>query len=64
MSLQIVVGGMADRPWVVEDQLRVRRVLSLTVTVDHNVVDEGPAARFGAELRRPLETAAVLANPG
>lgn len=45
--------------------MEVRYVLDLTVTIDHNVVDGAPAARFGAELRRLIETAAALqpANP-
>jgi pyruvate/2-oxoglutarate dehydrogenase complex dihydrolipoamide acyltransferase (E2) component len=60
MSLQIVVGGITRRPRAIEDQVVVRDVLDLTVTVDHNVVDGGPAARFGADLRRQIESAAVL----
>lgn len=35
-------------------------MLDLTVAVDHNVVDGAPAARFAAELRNLIETAAVL----
>jgi pyruvate/2-oxoglutarate dehydrogenase complex dihydrolipoamide acyltransferase (E2) component len=30
------------------------------VTIDHNIVDGAPAARFGAELRELIESAAVL----
>jgi pyruvate/2-oxoglutarate dehydrogenase complex dihydrolipoamide acyltransferase (E2) component len=60
MSLQIVVGGISDRPRVVRGAVEVRHVLDLTVTIDHDVVDGGPAARFGAELRRLIEDATVL----
>ncbi len=60
MSLQVVVGGMARRPRIVDGQVEARDVLDLTVTVDHNVVDGAPAARFGAELRRLVEDACVL----
>jgi pyruvate/2-oxoglutarate dehydrogenase complex dihydrolipoamide acyltransferase (E2) component len=60
MSLQLVVGGIAERPRVVDDRIDVRKVLDLTVTIDHNVVDGGPAARFGAELRHQIESAQVL----
>ena len=45
-----------DRPRVVDGQVEARSVLDLTVTIDHNVVDGAPAARFGAELRRHLES--------
>jgi pyruvate/2-oxoglutarate dehydrogenase complex dihydrolipoamide acyltransferase (E2) component len=60
MPLQVVVGGVSKRPSVVHGMIEVRDVLDLTVTVDHNVVDGAPAARFGAELREIIETAAVL----
>ncbi len=60
MPLQIVVGGMSTRPRVIGGRIEVRDVLDLTVTVDHNVVDGAPAARFGAELRELIESASVL----
>jgi pyruvate/2-oxoglutarate dehydrogenase complex dihydrolipoamide acyltransferase (E2) component len=60
MSLQVVVGGMSPRPHVIDGQLEVREVLDLTVTIDHNVVDGAPAARFGAELRAVIEDATAL----
>jgi pyruvate/2-oxoglutarate dehydrogenase complex dihydrolipoamide acyltransferase (E2) component len=60
MSLQVVVGGVAPRPRVVEGEVRVRDVVDLTVTIDHNVVDGAPAARFGADLRQLIEQATVL----
>jgi pyruvate/2-oxoglutarate dehydrogenase complex dihydrolipoamide acyltransferase (E2) component len=62
MSVQLVVGGITERPRVINDQLEVRKVLDLTVTLDHNVVDGGPATRFGAELRQQIETAQVLSD--
>jgi pyruvate/2-oxoglutarate dehydrogenase complex dihydrolipoamide acyltransferase (E2) component len=60
MSLQVVVGGVTARPRVVHGEIEVREVLDLTVTIDHNVVDGAPAARFGAELRQFIENATAL----
>ncbi len=60
-SLSLVVGGISRRPRAVGDHIEVRDVLDLTLTIDHNVVDGGPATRFAADLRRLLHTAAVLA---
>ena len=60
MSLHVIVGGMSQRPRVVDGQVIVRDVLDLTLAIDHNVVDGGPAARFGAEFRALLESAAVI----
>ena len=64
MSLQVVVGGMTQQPRVVDGQIEVRDVLDLTVSIDHNVVDGAPAARFGAELRRLMENATALVTTG
>jgi len=60
-SLVVVVGGASERPCAVDGRVEVRDVLDLTVTIDHNVIDGAPAARFAAELRQLIRTAAVLA---
>ena len=54
-TLTVLVGGVGERPWVVEGEILPREILDLTVTVDHNVVDGAPAARFVADLRRMIE---------
>jgi pyruvate/2-oxoglutarate dehydrogenase complex dihydrolipoamide acyltransferase (E2) component len=59
-SLLVVVGGLSTRPRVIDQQIVIRDVLDITITIDHNVVDGAPAARFGAELRSLLESAAAL----
>jgi pyruvate/2-oxoglutarate dehydrogenase complex dihydrolipoamide acyltransferase (E2) component len=61
-SLLVVVGGWSRRPRVVGDEIAVRDVLDLTVSIDHNVVDGAPATRFGAHLRRTMEC--LTADPG
>jgi len=63
MSLEVIVGGMSQRPRVIDGQVIVRDVLDLTLAIDHNVVDGAPAARFGAEFRALLESAAVISPP-
>ncbi len=62
MSIEVVVGGMTQRPRVVDDEVTVRDMLDLTLAIDHNVVDGAPATRFGAELREIIESAAVLSD--
>ena len=63
MSLDVIVGGMSKRPRVIDGQVTIRDVLDLTLAIDHNVVDGAPVARFGAQLRALLESAAVLSPP-
>jgi pyruvate/2-oxoglutarate dehydrogenase complex dihydrolipoamide acyltransferase (E2) component len=60
MSLEVVVGGMTQRPRAVNGQVEIRDVLDLTLVIDHNVVDGAPATRFGAELRELIESATVI----
>lgn len=55
MTLTVVVGGISARPVVHEGEVAIREILDLTVTVDHNVVDGAPAARFVADLKDALE---------
>ncbi|MCW8376122.1 2-oxo acid dehydrogenase subunit E2 [Streptomyces justiciae] len=64
MPLQVVVGGLAERPRVTDGRIGPRTVLDLTVTFDHNVIDGAPAARFMADLRRCVESAEVLCAAG
>jgi pyruvate/2-oxoglutarate dehydrogenase complex dihydrolipoamide acyltransferase (E2) component len=42
------------------ERIEVREMLALTVSVDHDVIDGAPAARFGARLAELIESAAGL----
>ncbi|MFB6106680.1 MAG: 2-oxo acid dehydrogenase subunit E2 [Halobacteriaceae archaeon] len=59
-TLQLTVGGIGTRPRLVDGELRSREYLSLTVTVDHDVVDGAPAARFVQRLTEHLEAGTGL----
>ena len=63
-SLVVVVGGLSQRPLVVDGRIVIRDVLDVTVTIDHNVVDGAPATRFGADLRRLMRAAVALSPTG
>jgi pyruvate/2-oxoglutarate dehydrogenase complex dihydrolipoamide acyltransferase (E2) component len=59
-SLQLTVGGIGEKPGVVDGEVVPREYLSLTVTVDHDVVDGAPAARFVQRLKELVEGASGL----
>lgn len=59
-TLGLTVGGIAQRPAVEAGQLVQREVLCLTISVDHDLVDGAPAARFAQHLRELLEQTEVL----
>jgi hypothetical protein len=62
-AVQLIVGGIGTAPRFVDGDLVDRELLHLTVTVDHDVVDGAPAARFVQRLVELLETAHGLDEP-
>lgn len=52
----ITVGGIGEKPGVVDGHAAVREYLSLTISVDHDVVDGAPAARFTGRLKELIES--------
>jgi pyruvate/2-oxoglutarate dehydrogenase complex dihydrolipoamide acyltransferase (E2) component len=59
-TLQLTVGGISEKPRLIEGELTTREFLSLTVTFDHDVVDGAPAARFVGRLGELVESAAGI----
>jgi 2-oxoisovalerate dehydrogenase E2 component (dihydrolipoyl transacylase) len=54
------VGRIAEKPWVHEGQLSVRRVVQLSFTFDHRVCDGGTAGGFLRHVADCVEQPAVL----
>ncbi len=52
----VLVGGMSKKPALVGDAVLPRDFLSLTVLLDHDVVDGAPVARFLSRLRDLVES--------
>jgi pyruvate/2-oxoglutarate dehydrogenase complex dihydrolipoamide acyltransferase (E2) component len=59
-TLGLTIGGIARKPGVWNDKIEVREYLHLTVSLDHDIVDGAPAARFAKVLTELLETASVF----
>jgi pyruvate/2-oxoglutarate dehydrogenase complex dihydrolipoamide acyltransferase (E2) component len=59
-TLGITVGGIAEKPGVVDGQIAIREYLNLTVAFDHDIVDGAPAARFAKKLTGLIEQARLL----
>jgi pyruvate dehydrogenase E2 component (dihydrolipoamide acetyltransferase) len=49
------VGRIIEKPAVVDGQLVPRKMMALSLTFDHRVVDGGPAARFLNTIREYVE---------
>jgi pyruvate/2-oxoglutarate dehydrogenase complex dihydrolipoamide acyltransferase (E2) component len=55
-TLMITVGGIGEKPGVVDGQIAIREYLSLTMSFDHDIIDGAPAARFTERLKELIES--------
>lgn len=55
-TLQLTLGGIARKPGVVEERIEIRDYLDVTISLDHDLVDGAPAARFTQRLRELIES--------
>lgn len=65
--ISLSVGGIARRPTVVrrsggpalrEEAIEIRDQLALTISIDHDLIDGAPAARFAMRLKKLIESGA------
>jgi dihydrofolate reductase len=54
-TLTVTLGGIAEKPGVVEGRIEVREYLCVTTSFDHDIVDGAPAARFAQQFRDLVE---------
>ena len=55
-TLNIIVGGIGEKPGVVDGHIALRDYLSLTISFDHDIIDGAPAARFTERLKDLIES--------
>jgi hypothetical protein len=55
-TLNIIVGGIGEKPGVVDGHIALREFLSLTISFDHDIIDGAPAARFTQRLKELIES--------
>jgi pyruvate dehydrogenase E2 component (dihydrolipoamide acetyltransferase) len=50
------VGAIVKKPVVVDDQIEIRPLMSLTLAIDHRLVDGAPAAKFLQRVKHLIES--------
>ncbi len=55
-TLMITLGGIGEKPGVVDGQIAMRDYLSMTISFDHDIIDGAPAARFTQRLKDLIES--------
>jgi hypothetical protein len=58
--LCFAVGSIVKKPWVVNDEIKIREILYLTALVDHDVIDGAPAVRAFTHLKKLIESGSDL----
>jgi pyruvate/2-oxoglutarate dehydrogenase complex dihydrolipoamide acyltransferase (E2) component len=54
-TLDIALGGIAEKPGAVDGRIEIREYLCVTISFDHDIVDGAPAARFTQRLKALIE---------
>jgi pyruvate/2-oxoglutarate dehydrogenase complex dihydrolipoamide acyltransferase (E2) component len=49
-TLDIALGGIVEKPGVIDGCIEIRDYLCLTISFDHDIIDGAPAARFTTRL--------------
>jgi len=55
-TLMMTVGGIGEKPVIVDGHIAMRDYLSLTISFDHDIIDGAPAARFTQRLKDLIES--------
>jgi pyruvate/2-oxoglutarate dehydrogenase complex dihydrolipoamide acyltransferase (E2) component len=61
-TLMITLGGIGEKPGVVDGYIAIREYLSITISFDHDSIDGAPAARFTERLKELIESGYSLGN--
>ena len=55
-TLDITLGGIGEKAVRVDGQLEFREYLSMTISMDHDIIDGAPATRFALRLKELIES--------
>jgi len=49
------IGSIIKKPVVIDNEIKIREILNMTVLVDHDTVDGAPMVRFLNDLTKQIE---------
>jgi pyruvate/2-oxoglutarate dehydrogenase complex dihydrolipoamide acyltransferase (E2) component len=59
-TLAIALGGIGEKPGVINGRIEIREYLSVTLGFDHDIIDGAPAARFTQRFKELIESGCGL----
>ena len=54
------IGSILKKPVVIDNEIKVREILNMTILADHDVIDGGPMVRFLNDLTKYIETGKLI----
>ncbi len=54
-TLDVTIGGIAERPALIDGHIAMHEYLAITLSFDHDVIDGAPAIRFVSQLKTFIE---------
>lgn len=63
VSFVLILGGVAKKPWVVNEKIEIRTILSLGAALDHRVVDASHGGLLFRYIKQVIRNPEVLENP-
>lgn len=58
--MMVTLGGIGEKPGVVDGRIEIREYLCVTLSFDHDIIDGAPAARFSQKFKELVESATGL----
>ncbi len=55
-TLTVALGSIVEKPGVVDGRIEIREYLDMTISINHDIVDGAPAARFAQRLKALIES--------
>ncbi len=63
-TLDITLGGIAEKPGILDGRIEPREYLCITLSMNHDIIDGAPAARFTMRLKELIENGFGLIDEG
>lgn len=63
-TLGVTLGGISEKPGLVDGGMEIREYLNMTISFDHDIVDGAPAVRFTQRLKELIESGYGLIDQG
>jgi len=63
ISFVMMLGGIHKKPWVINDEIKIRRIMTLGAALDHRVVDASHAGKLFKYLKKIIRNPELLEKP-